>query len=291
MLMRTGLPQILLIGDEKKGKVRRVLDKFLPWLEERSRVVAICLDREQSLSQYDADICLVFGGDGSILSAARRMGTNQVPTLGVNLGKLGFLAEVAVDGLEEAMTKVFAGEYKEEERLLVACRRENSETETLLLNDAVVQRGEHSNLIQVSVRVGPHFVTSYVGDGLIMATPVGSTAYSLAAGGPVMAPNVEALVLTPLAPHALPVRPLVVPSRYGIEMLIEGKGGGTLGNLVLDGQVRFEVSNGDRYSFEVSKTRFRLLTLEGDDFYSILRRKFGWAGTPRYGPGRQKGSS
>jgi NAD+ kinase len=137
-------------------------------------------------------------------------------------------------------------------------------------------------LIGVSAKVGGDYVTTYVGDGLILSTAVGSTAYSLAAGGPILSPDLDALVLTPLAPHALPVRPLVVHASKGIEMRVEGKPGTEIGSVTLDGQVLWSIAASDVLQFEVSPVRFRLLSLEGSSFFKILRRKFGWTGSPRY---------
>lgn len=282
--MHEGLTRVLLLGDETKGQVRRVLDRYLPWLEERSEVVGIVLERHQVIPDVEADLCLVFGGDGSLLSAARRLGKKQIPSLGINLGKLGFLAEVAPESFKDAVTKAFAGELREEERLLVEYLPPDGGEPVHLLNDAVMARREITNMIDVSVRVGGHYVTSYAGDGLIMATPVGSTAYSLAAGGPILTPHLHALVLTPLAPHALPVRPLVISSDETVEMTLEGEPDQVVATLTLDGQVHFPIHGGVPLRFRRSEQHFRLLTLEGEDFYRILRRKFGWAGAPRYNP-------
>ncbi len=280
--MAAGLPKVLLLGDPKKGHVRRILDGYLPWIEARCEVVGVSLDREEDLEGYEADLCLVFGGDGTILSAARRMGRRQIPTLGVNLGRLGFLAEVTREGIEEVLEQAFAGRLEEEKRLLLECELPGERGPVLLLNDVVVQRGESRSLIGISTHVDEEYVTTYVGDGLVLASPVGSTAYSLAAGGPILAPDLDAYVLTPLAPHALPVRPLVVSGRHALRLTVEGPSGRPCGTVTIDGQVRVEVRGGDRIGVRVSKTRFRLLTSKGNDFFRILRKKFGWAGSPAY---------
>ena len=282
--MHQGLPRVLLLGDETKGQVRRVLDRYLPWLEERCQVVGIVLERHQAIPEVEADLCLVFGGDGSLLSAARRLGSKQIPALGINLGKLGFLAEVAPESFREAVTKAFAGQLREESRLLVEYLPTDGGPSVLLLNDAVVARREVNNMIDISVRVGGDYVTSYAGDGLIMSTPVGSTAYSLAAGGPILTPHLDALVLTALAPHALPVRPLVISSDKEVEMTLEGEPDQVVATLTIDGQVHFPIHGGVPLKFRKSEHHFRLLTLQGEDFFRILRRKFGWAGAPRYNP-------
>ncbi|HHI79012.1 MAG TPA: NAD(+)/NADH kinase [Planctomycetes bacterium] len=281
-MRRGGLPRVLLLGDPKKGKVRRLLDGFLPWIEERSEVVGVCLDHEEDLSQYDADLLFAFGGDGTILSAARRLKRHQIPTLGINMGKLGFLAEATQESLRPVLEKALSGQLPEEQRLMLECWPPGASEAVLVLNDVVIHRSNHSSLVEVSVRIDDRYVTTYVGDGLIVATPVGSTAYSLAAGGPILSPEVDALVLSPIAPHALPVRPLVVPSSGRVTLEVEGRLGKEVGELSLDGQVGYKARGGDRIVLDISPVRFRLLTLEAEDFYKILRRKFGWAGSPRY---------
>jgi NAD+ kinase len=224
-----------------------------------------------------------------MLSAARRMGPRQMPTLGVNLGKLGFLAEVTTDEVEQVVDLALRGKLVEEQRMLVECRSPEADAPALVLNDVVVQRNVDAPLIELTVRVGGEYVTTYVGDGVILATPVGSTAYSLGAGGPILAPDVDAVVLTPLAPHALPVRPLVVPGGASVEMLVEGAAG-VAGTLVLDGRVACQVRPGDVVAVRRSPTRFRMLVRQADGFFRVLREKFGWAGSPRYGeaPARRK---
>jgi NAD+ kinase len=279
--MTASQPKILLLGDEKKGEVRRVVDRLLPWLKKRATVVDLILQRDDPIRDSEADFCLVFGGDGSILSAARRMGENQIPTLGINLGRLGFLAEATTNDVERVVELALEGRLVEEERLLMECRVEGQAEPVLVLNDVILQRKTPA-LIGIRATVDGSYVTTYVGDGLIVATPVGSTAYSLAAGGPVLAPDVEALVLTPLASHALPVRPLVARARDGVELVLEGEPATTVGIVVLDGQVSFDLAPGERVELSPSETRFRHLTRNEDDFFGILRRKFNWAGSPHY---------
>ena len=276
-----GKPRVLVIGDRRKGEVSRILGACLPRLEERVDVLEVLLDREQAIS-VEADLCFVFGGDGTILSAARRMGQRQLPTLGFNLGRLGFLAEASIDQLDAALDEVLEGRAREEHRLLIEVQVPGEEERILVLNDAVVQRANEAALLGVDVEVGGHDVTNYVGDGLIVATPTGSTAYSLAAGGPVVAPLLEALVLTPLASHALPVRPLVVSAQLGVTMTPRGEERSVVGQLVLDGQETRPLRAGDRVELRPADVRFRLLLPESSTFYRTLRHKFGWAGAPRY---------
>ncbi len=279
-------PRVLLIGDEKKGEVARLVADLVPWLRQHAEVADVLLRRDEPIT-VEADYCVVLGGDGSILSAARRLRGRQIPTLGVNLGRLGFLARLTVDedrtALQAVLLRALRGEMREEPRMMLECASPEDGTTVLVLNDVVVQRDEPS-LIQVSVRVAGIDVTTYVGDGVILATPVGSTAYSLAAGGPIVAPQVDALVLTPLASHALPVRPLVIPAGGEVEFVVGGERPHS-GRLILDGQVSFGLSGGQRVVARRSDIQFRSLRLESDDFFQVLRRKFGWQGFPRYDAG------
>ena len=275
--MRVVKKRVLVLGDESKGELATVLPRVQKFLEERSALVDVILQRDAPIP-VDVDLVVVLGGDGTILSAARRMGARQVPTLGINLGKLGFLAEVGVDRLEIALEAALLDQLSEKARLLVECTPPGREETVHVLNDVVVQRGDVRRMIEIAVRVGGSAVANYVGDGIIVTTPVGSTAYSMSAGGPVLAPNVEALVLTPLASHALPLRPLVVRADQVIELDVVGGAG----RLVLDGQEDFSIRRGDRVTVRPSAHRFRLLTPGPDDFFEILRTKFGWSGSPHY---------
>lgn len=269
--------RVLVLGDESKGELATVLPRVQKFLEDRCALVDVLLQRSVPIPS-DVDLVVVLGGDGTILSAARRMGKDQKPTLGINLGKLGFLAEVGVDQLEIALDAALRDALSENTRLLVECSPPGSRESVHVLNDVVLQRGDVRRMIEISIRIGGAAVANYVGDGIIVATPVGSTAYSMSAGGPVLAPNLDALVLTPLASHALPVRPLVVRADQAIELDVLGGGG----RLVLDGQEDYAIRRGDRITVRPSAERFRLLTPGSAEFFEILRTKFGWSGSPHY---------
>lgn len=273
--------RVLVLGDASKGELDSVLDRVRAVVAERAEILGVVRDREAPLDP-DAELLVVLGGDGTILSAARRMASRQIPTIGINLGKLGFLAETSIDALEPVLEAAIAGELVEETRLLLEASIPGREGVVHVLNDVVVQRGDSRRMMEISVCVGGREVTTYVGDGVICATPVGSTAYSMSAGGPVLAPSVDALVLTPLASHALPVRPLVVPSRDGVRLSLVGGAG----RLTLDGQEDFAIVTGQSVEVRASKHRFRLLKPATGDFFDILRAKFGWAGSPSYSESR-----
>ena len=278
------MTSVLVVGDERKGGSKRAIEEFAEWLDSRVDTVVVEMDRDAPL-QHKCDLALVFGGDGSILSAARRMGEHQIPTLGINLGRLGFLTAFGHERAREAVELALAGDLHEERRMMLLCHieRENGETTdpVLCLNDAVLSRAAAAGIATVIAARDDSELATYSGDGVIVATPVGSTAYSLAAGGPLVSPLLDALILTPLASHTLSARSLVVPCDRGLDLYLQDAGGESSSPLVLDGQVSMEVRAHDQVRIRRAPMEFRHLTRGPDSFYEILRDKFGWAVTPR----------
>ena len=279
--------RIVLLGDPRKGGTKARLEEFADWLEDREQVdsVLVVRDRDANLEAVAADLVMVFGGDGSLLGAARRMGTNQVPTVGINVGRLGFLTAFRADQAREAARAALAGELVEEPRVMMRCDvigpGGQAGESVLCLNDGVVSRGSTGAMITLVARRNGSEIGTYHGDGVIVATPVGSTAYSMAAGGPVLTPNLEALVLTPLASHTLSVRPLVVPIEGGLEIEVVDAGGKKGCTFSIDGQVSLTVPVGGRARLIPAPFRFRHLCRGEHGFFEILREKFLWAELPR----------
>jgi len=215
--------RVLLVGDAKKGGTADVIARHAAWFEQRGIATARVTDREASLHDQEADVVVVWGGDGSLLAAARRMAENQRPTLGINRGRLGFLTAFEDEQSELALQKLVAGELCEETRLMFRCRvdlGDGSPGNVLGLNDVVVSRAGAGGMIIVRVWRGAAEIGTYRGDGVIAATATGSTAYSMAAGGPVLAPDLDAVALTPLASHSLSAHPLVLSIGSGLEFEI-----------------------------------------------------------------------
>lgn len=277
---------VLLLGDARKGEVKAVVDRMRAWLFERVARVEIVLERDRLLPDVTADLVVVFGGDGSMLAAARRMGTNQRPTLGVNLGRLGFLTACGIDEAEGILEAALAGQLHEELRPMIEChvQRENGElTPSVLgINDGVLARSAGCGIVTLRAERAGHELATYAGDGLIVSTPIGSTAYGLAAGGPIVAPGIDAFVLTPLAPHTLTVRPLVMPP-CDLDLVVAEATGDGASDFTVDGQVHTQVSVGDRVCMRPSPLRFRHLTRGRDSYFDVLREKFRWAHLPRGG--------
>lgn len=279
------MTRVLILGDERKGGTAEVVGRFESWLRSRVEEVEVVLDRDAPIDQVAADLVCVFGGDGSILAAARRMGRNQIPTLGINLGRLGFLTACGPSRAEEATEAALAGEMYEEERAMLECtvlQPGGRETDPVfVLNDGVLNRRATASMVRIVALRGDDELATYSGDGVILSTPTGSTAYSLAAGGPVLAPDVDAVVLTPLASHSLALRPLVVALGKGLDLLVQEGGGASSCTLVLDGQTSMSVAVGDRVRVRPTDVKFRHLTWRADSFFEVFREKFGWSDVPR----------
>lgn len=222
-----------------------------------------------------ADLLVVLGGDGTLLSVARALGERAVPILGSNLGTLGFLAETSIDEMEAALAGALAGTMRVERRLRLSVehvRGGQVADRWLALNDAVVA-STVARLIEIEARADGHLVSTYHADGLIVSTPTGSTAYSLSAGGPILLPDLEALLLTPICPHALTQRPLVVPDSVVLEIAAKP---GTQARLTVDGQEGVELDEGDQVRVRRSEHGVLLVVSPQRSRFDVLRAKLRW---------------
>ena len=223
------------------------------------------------------DLIAVLGGDGTFLAVAREVGGRRVPLLGVNLGTLGFLAEVSVDEAEGALERILAGEMRVEKRMRLAVQvlRDGQPPRLhLALNDVVITKGAISRLIDLATEADGHFVAEYHADGLIVSTPTGSTAYSLSAAGPILLPDVEAFVLTPICPHTLTQRPIVLPDRAVLDIRVARPDEEV--QLTIDGQESTSLLEGDRVRVERSPDSVLLVALENRSPFDVLRAKLRW---------------
>jgi NAD+ kinase len=228
------------------------------------------------MSSRRLDLVVVFGGDGTLLSAVRATAATDAPLLGVNLGSLGFLTDVPLSSLFPMLEDIAVGRTAVEERTLMQCellRDEKVLSEHLAFNDVVVNKTAVARLNHYDLFVDKAFVSSYRADGMIVATPTGSTAYSLSAGGPVVMPSVKAFLVTPVAPHSLTHRSLVVPDSVVIEILLRSDE--ELAYLSLDGQPGIELRDGDRVRCRLSEHKVCLLRTH-TDFFEALRTKLKW---------------
>ena len=236
----------------------------------------LCRDIPELL--HKVDLLLVFGGDGTILRVARQIAGSRTPILGVNIGSLGFLTAVSSEDLPQALSQVWNGQFTFESRVLLQAsgRCNGRQVEQTALNDIVISRGIASRLVELEVKVDGEPLTRYRCDGLIVSSPTGSTAYSLAAGGAVVFPTAQVLELTPICPHTLSNRSLIVPQTATIEVRVGSHKPSTI--LSADGQVMSELASGDALRICRSRKTVRLMHLAGSSFCETLRRKLHWRG-------------
>lgn len=276
-----------IISRPESPQVAQIVPGLLKWLEEHGYKIIIDLGTSSYVTGPDVvpraemgskplNLVVVLGGDGTLLSAARVTATIDVPLLGVNLGSLGFLTEVPPQSLYPMLEAIAENRATVEQRALMQCellRGVEVRGKYFVFNDAVVNKTALARLNTYDLFINKVFVSSYRADGMIIATPTGSTAYSLSAGGPVLMPTVNALVVTPVAPHSLTHRPLVVPDSAEIEILLRTEE--EVAYLSLDGQPGLDLSDGDRVRCRRSEHSVNLFRT-GSDFFQVLRSKLKW---------------
>jgi NAD+ kinase len=272
----------------RKEDLCSVLPPLVDWLRARKLNVLLDQSAAESCSSLDAasargklveesDLLVVLGGDGTLLAAARLLGDRLIPILGVNLGSLGFLTSVTLDELYPLLEATLAGKHETSERMALQAQLIRGGTAAegaRALNDAVITQAALARLMGFDVHVDGVHVARYRADGIVVATPTGSTAYSLAAGGPIVVPEVHAFVITPICPHMLTNRPLVIPDYSRIEIAPEQQGEPV--SLTLDGQVGFQLLPGDRVGIQRAKSRVHLVRAAGRSYFDVLRNKLGW---------------
>ena len=276
-----------IISRPDRPEVAEILPGLLTWLAEHGYKIVVDLATSQYISgqkvvprsemaSQSLDLVVVLGGDGTLLSAARVTATIDVPLLGVNLGSLGFLTEVPLQSLYSMLEAIGRGHAEVEHRSLMQVdllREDEVRGRYLVFNDAVVNKTALARLNTYDLHIDKAFVSSYRADGMIVATPTGSTAYSLSAGGPVLMPSVKAFVITPVAPHSLTHRPLVVPDSVEIEIMLRSEE--EVAYLSLDGQPGLDLRDGDRVHCRRSEHQVNLFRT-GTDFFHVLRTKLKW---------------
>ena len=276
-----------IISRTDRPEVAQILPGLFTWLAEHGYKVLIDVETAEYVTGQEVvpraqmaskalDLVIVLGGDGTLLSAARITAAVDVPLLGVNLGSLGFLTEVPLQSLYSMLEAIAQGRAAVQHRSLMQCQLLRGDTvrgSYLVFNDAVVNKTALARLNTYDLYIDKVFVSSYRADGMIVATPTGSTAYSLSAGGPVLMPTVSAFVITPVAPHSLTHRPLVVPDSVEIEILLRSEE--EVAYLSLDGQPGLDLRDGDRVRCRRSEHQVNLFRT-GSDFFQVLRTKLKW---------------
>ncbi|MBA3484957.1 MAG: NAD(+)/NADH kinase [Pirellulales bacterium] len=276
--MAKRLRAILLVDGSRPALAERAADLRVT-IERNVDVAAAVDDFSKPLPDVAADMLIVFGGDGSMLRSARLMGHQQLPVIGVNLGRLGFLADIQPEDLDEILPQIVAGEYRVVRHLMFECsvhRGGREQSRTLGLNEAEVLAGPPFSMIEVQLYVDALLATTYSCDGLIVSTPVGSTAHSLAAGGPIMEKSLQTFVVSPICPHTLTNRPVVDSADHVFELSVPKPNEGT--TLLVDGKQIGQVGSEDRIRIERSTAEFQLIEVRGRGYYRTLREKLGWGG-------------
>jgi NAD+ kinase len=274
--------KVLVLGNGHRPGVAEAAGRLIPFIRQYAEVVCFDLYQEQSLCDVEADLTLVLGGDGAILRAAHQMAYRQMPVLGINLGKLGFLADLTPDEFCECFPSVVRGDFRVTEHIMFECTVAGPEgTRTLPgLNEIAVHTGPPYHMLELDLAVDGESVTAYRGDGLIISTPVGSTAHNLSAGGPILGQELDAFVITPICPHTLTNRPIVDSAGKEYTITIHGEPTNTM--VVVDGQEHVAVEPGHRVTVRRAPCRFRLVKVPGRSYYQTLRDKLRWGVPPNY---------
>ncbi|TKJ41273.1 NAD(+) kinase [candidate division LCP-89 bacterium B3_LCP] len=279
-----------IIANTQIPRIWDVLPDFLVWLKSKGAQIIVCEDLRDHLKDSKlnflppdklaakSNMVLSFGGDGTLLSTARKIGRSQTPIMGVNLGGLGYLAEISLGSLQPRIEELLSGSYRVEDRMVLRCRVEGKPDEYFALNDIIIGKGAAHRVVNIRTTIGGRYLNTYTGDGLIVATPTGSTAYSLSSGGPIVEPSLGALIVNPIAPHTLADRPIVIGGDKEIEALVEGSPNEL--TLVADGQVKCQLGPGDRVLIQRADFVTKLALFHDKYFYDVLREKLKWGDSP-----------
>ena len=267
-------------------ELETVLKQLVRWLQSQNKTIvlgssaAALLHEDNSHGDLalasQSELVIVLGGDGTMLSAARLVETRCTPILGVNMGGLGFLTEVTVENLYDSLEKVFTQQFFLDNRLRLQARishHDSREEQGTALNDIVISKGTIGRMIKTHIQVDKQFVTLLRGDGVIVSSPTGSTAYSMSSGGPILDPSLQALLLTPISPHTLTHRPLLVPSDVSLEIAVTN---GVEVRAIFDGQIGFVMNQGDSILISASPHQTRLIRFPDRTYYDVLRNKLKW---------------
>ncbi|MCX5834143.1 MAG: NAD(+)/NADH kinase [Deltaproteobacteria bacterium] len=283
--------RIGIIANVRKEKAPELITRLKSWAKDRG--VEVVLEREIAKKMAEpggvdreeigsrVDMVVAFGGDGTLLMAARSVRKFNVPILGINLGAFGYLTVFNLNEMIEALDMIYRGNYRTEKRMMLDVLIHGSgktQEDYSVLNDVVINRGNLSRMVDLEVIVDDRYLTTYKADGLIISTPTGSTAYSLSAGGPIVFPVLDSIIINPICPHTLTNRPVMLPESASIRVVLWTKGLGA--TATLDGQLSFDLRSGDSIVIRKSKYVTNLVTSPQREYLQILRSKLGWGGSP-----------
>lgn len=283
--MSGGSLQLLILARDSSPRIERARAELEDFLSQQQgvEIAAAGTLEEVSIDGVDADLVVTLGGDGAILRACRKLGRRQRPILGINLGRLGFLADLSPQEFRDEFPQIQHRRYRVVDHLMFDCeirRADGSAERHLGLNEVVVSSAASMKMLDVNLAIDGEPVTTYSCDGLIVSTPIGSTAHSLSAGGPILRQDLRAFVITPICPHTLTNRPLVDDAGCTYTLTVPDVPSGAM--VVVDGQIRRPLLNGDEISIAAANVTFQLAKVPGHSYYRTLHRKLGWGGQPRY---------
>ena len=285
------IKKVGIIANVEKERIAPFTASFQQWLEKRGvRVfleeeIAVRMKQKAGFRRDDAtlslDLIAVLGGDGTLLRAARFVARHNLPIVGINMGTFGYLTEINRSETYAAFDLILAGDFVTEKRMMldVSVRRGGKRIGSgAVLNDVVINRGNLSRIVELETSVGGQHLTTYKADGLIISTPTGSTAYSLSAGGPIVFPGKELMIINPICPHTLTNRPIIFPESAVVNIVLRSGGGGA--TITLDGQESYRIERGDVMEVKKSKQATKLVLSPHRSYGEILRSKLGWGGLP-----------
>jgi NAD+ kinase len=277
-------PRLIIFSDPNRRRVAEAVEAFVCFADGKADILTNCFMQSCPVDVLKkADFAVVFGGDGTILSAARDLSETDVPVIGVNVGKLGFLAEFGPDELLELFGRIVTGKVLIEKRMILHCSVETDGVETFsstAINDVVIAAGTPQSMIELKMTIQDQPVAGCIGDGVIISTPTGSTAYNLSAGGPILAANLSAMVITPICPHSLSFRPIVISADRTIDIKPVRINEGTC--VTLDGQVWHKLGDNDIVHVYRHHGSFLVVNNPMRTEWDTLAGKLNWAGTPNY---------
>ena len=292
------IKKVGIVANIEKAKIAQYTKSLKEWLEEKAVEVFLSVEIAGKMGvrgglKWDdlarkSELLIVLGGDGTMLRTARYVAKYNVPILGINVGSFGYLTEVNLNEMHSTLELILSGKFTAEKRMMLAVAIKHGKTITNVgdvLNDAVIDRGNLSRVNELATAVNGEYLTTYKGDGLIISTPTGSTAYSLSAGGPIVFPAKDLIIINPICPHTLTNRPIIFPADSNLSITLSSKGKGV--TLTLDGQESYQIRSGDVVTIKKSKYVTMLVLSPLRSYWEILRSKLGWGGLPS-GAGKRK---
>jgi len=276
--------RVLILANRSKPGVSQQVEALEPWIAERAEVAGVLAIGDLDGADLPAaDLCVVLGGDGTLLAAARALASTGTCLLGVNMGKLGFLAEFTVEQMREHFDDVLDGKIAPTRRMMLDVRVRQREAQTFsspAANDVAITAGRPFRMIDLHVARGDDHIAKYLGDGLVVATPTGSTGYNLSLGGPIIEPTLEAVVISPVAAHTLSMRPILVQADRPIEIRTAGVNEGTA--VMIDGQVTCGLSDGDVVEIRRADRPVEIIPHPEHGFFNTLTTKLNWGHSPHH---------